>query len=73
MKVTHTYKEPKQYEIIVEVTLFGEFHYKIKKEINIFTPKPETKLLNEDDIIIVPLGEFAHVKRTQEIHQECRR
>ena len=68
MKVTHVYKEPKQYEIIVEVTLFGEFHYKIKKEINIFTPKPETKLLNEDDIIIVPLGEFAHVKRTQEIH-----
>ena len=68
LQVTHAYKDPKQYEINVELTLFGEFNYKIKKLINIFIPKPDTKLLNEDDIIIVPLGEFAHVKRTEEIH-----
>ena len=68
LQVTHSYKEAKQYEINVELTLFGEFNYKIKKLINIFVPKPDTKLLNEDDIIIVPLGDFAHVKRTEEIH-----
>ena len=68
LKVSHAYKEPKQYEINVEVTLFGEFNYKIKKVINIFTPKPDTKLLNEDDILIIPLGDFAHVKQTEEIH-----
>ena len=68
MKVTHSYKEAKTYEINVEVTLFGEYEYKIKKSINIFVPKPDNKLETEDDIIIVPLGDYSHVKFTEEIH-----
>ena len=69
-QVSHSYKEPNQYEIKVEVILFGEFNYEIKRKINIYPQKikEETKLENEDDIIIVPLGEVSHVKQSTEIH-----
>ena len=68
LQVTHTYDKPNQYEINVEVILFGDFSYKIKRVINIYIPKPDTKLLTENDIIIIPLGEYSHVKHTEEIH-----
>ena len=69
-EVSHSYKEPDQYEIKVEVILFGEFRYEIKRKINITPPKTkeETKLQDENDIIIVPLGEISHVKKRTEIH-----
>ena len=69
LQVSHRYKDPNQYEITVDVVLFGQFHYEIKKLINIYPKeREETKLENEDDIIIVPLGEFSHVKQSSEIH-----
>ena len=68
LQTTHSYKEPKQYEIKVNITLFGEFHYEVKKIINIYPEKIETKLEDENDIIIVPLGDISRVKLTSEIH-----
>lgn len=67
-QVSHLYKEPDQYEIKVEVVLFGEFRYEIKRIINIIPQKSkeETKLEDENDIIIVPLE--VHVKKRTEIH-----
>ena len=69
LEVSHRYKDPNQYEIKVDVILFGQFHYEIKKLINILPKnKEETKLENEDDIIIVPIGQVAHVKQSIDIH-----
>ena len=68
LQVTHSYKEPKEYTIKVNVTLFGEFNYEIKKIINIYAPITETKLESENDIIIVALGDISHVKKTFDIH-----
>ena len=68
LKVSHLYKEPNVYEIKVEVILFGEFHYEIKRKINILPQKQETKLESENDIIIVGLGDYSQVKQTSDIH-----
>ena len=68
LQVSHLYKEPKEYEIKVEVILFGEIHYEIKRKINILPQKQETKLESADDIIIVALGDYSQVKQTADIH-----
>lgn len=67
-ELKHKYKKPNIYEIKVKVTLFGRFNYEINKKIHIFKKNEETKLEKEDDIIIVPLGDYSHVEKTSEIH-----
>ena len=68
LQVTHFYKEPKEYTIKVNVTLFGEFNYEIKRVINIYAPIAETTLKSDNDIIIVPLEDIAQVKKPSDIH-----
>ena len=67
-KLTHSYKKPKKYKIVVNIVLFSKFNYQIKKEINIYEEPEETKLENENKIIFIYLGEFSHVEKSNEIH-----
>ena len=68
LEVSHSYKEPKQYEVKVDVVLFGEFNYEIKRIINLHPQKQETKFESGNDILIVPLGEISKVKQSTQIH-----
>ena len=66
LELTHSYKIANQYDIIVNLVLFGKFKYKVKKKINIYKETEKIKLEYEDNIIIIPL--YSHVEQSSEIH-----